>query len=132
LFKHHFTADEVGTYAHHPEAIANRLYEDRLGNGDEDSGDGWKYRGRGLIQVTGKKNYLACGTALRQDLIGHPEILELPMFAALSAGWFWHSHNLNELADEGHFEGITEIINGGLTGESKREEYWKQAQTIWY
>ena len=101
-----------------PEQIANIVYGGRMGN--TLPGDGWKYRGRGLIQLTGAKNYRAAGVALGQDLVNHPELVEQPDTAALVAGWFWQSNGLNELADSGQFAKITRTINGGLTGQAER------------
>ena len=103
-----------------PEAIANNCYANRMGNGNEASGDGWRYRGRGLIQVTGKNNYAAAAEALGLPLVEHPELLEQPIAAARSAVWFWRSNGCNELADADKFEAITRRINGGLHGQAER------------
>ena len=111
-----------------PEAIANNCYAGRMGNGDEASGDGWRYRGRGLIQITGRANYAACGTALGLPLLDQPELLEQPDGAAMSAAWFWQTHGCNELADVAAFAMITRRINGGLNGQSDRVRYWIKAQ----
>jgi putative chitinase len=119
VFKKYFP-DEASAerYARKPEAIANKVYGSRLGNDDEASGDGWRYRGRGLIQLTGRNNYYDCSLALFGDatLVMTPERLELPRFACESAGWFWQKHGLNEYADHGDFAGLTKRINGGLHG----------------
>ena len=93
----------------------------RLGNTPEVDGDGQKYRGRGLIQITGKANYAQCGEALGLDLISHPELLEQPKYACLSAAWFWATKGLNTLADASQFEAITRRINGGLNGYADRQ-----------
>ena len=100
--------------ARKPEQIANIVYGGRMGN--TLPGDGWKYRGRGLIQVTGANNYRAAGAALVLDLVNHPELVEQPETAALVAGWFWQSNGLNELADAGRFQDIGSIINTGRPG----------------
>lgn len=105
-------------------------YEGRHDLGNTEPGDGPLYRGRGLIQVTGRANYAACGEALGLPLADQPELLEQPGNAALSAAWFWSAHGLNELADAGQFETITRRINGGLTGLAEREAFWKTAQNI--
>ena len=84
-------------YANKPEKIANKVYEGRMGNNEE--GDGWAYHGRGLIQLTGRDSYTACGTSLGIDLISNPELLLQLRWAAMSAGWFWNKKNLNDLAD---------------------------------
>lgn len=114
------------SYARQPEKIANRVYASRIGNGDEASGDGWRFRGRGLIQVTGRENYKACGAALGVDLLERPELLETERYAALSAGWFWDSRKLNAPADAGDIEAVTKKINGGTTGLADRKARWAQ------
>ncbi|MDH0120852.1 glycoside hydrolase family 19 protein [Stutzerimonas stutzeri] len=113
-----------------PERIANHVYANRLGNGSVESGDGWRYRGRGLIQLTGRANYRACGAAIGADLVSHPELLEQPEWAALSAAWFWASSGLNELADAGRFEDITRRINGGTHGQPQRLALWRVGQEV--
>ncbi len=115
---------------HKPEKIANIAYESRMGNGALVSGDGWTYRGRGLIQVTGKANYQKCGQALALDLIASPELLEQPPHAAMSAGWFWSVDGLNALADVGGLLAITRRINGGLYGYADRLAIYQRALTI--
>jgi putative chitinase len=95
-------------------------YEGRKDLGNIQPGDGERFKGRGLIQITGRDNYNKCGKALKLPLLDQPELLERPMYASLSAGWFWKSHGLNELADEKNFEKITKIINGGLTKYADR------------
>lgn len=106
--------------ARRPEAIANNAYANRNGNGSEASGDGWKYRGRGLVQVTGRANYVAAGVALALDLVSHPELLELPWNACMSAAHFWSVNGLNDLADAGNTLAITKKINGGTKGLDER------------
>ena len=108
-------------YAHNQEAIANKVYGGRMGNGAEESGDGWKYHGRGLIQLTGKENYERCGEALGVDLINQPGLLAQPMYACLSAGWFWNKKGLNALADAQDYDTMTKRINGGLIGLDDRK-----------
>jgi putative chitinase len=120
LWPHRFPASIAESYAHNPEKIANRAYELRMGNGDEASGDGWRYRGRGAIQATGKDNYAAMSAALGLDLVGNPDLLAEPAIAFRSAAWWWKSHNLNALADSESFRHITRVINGGLEGEADR------------
>ncbi len=114
-----------------PEAIANSVYADRLGNGPPESGDGWRFRGRGLVQVTGRSNYQAAGEGLKLDLEANPELLEQPQYACLSAAWFWTAHDLNSLADVGDFQQITRRINGGLNGYNDRLALWQEAKTVW-
>ncbi|SCZ75913.1 MULTISPECIES: glycoside hydrolase family 19 protein [unclassified Pseudomonas] len=104
----------------------------RLGNTPEADGDGQKYRGRGLIQITGRANYEACSEALFSDarLLNTPELLETPVYAALSAGWFWQRAGLNSLADKGDFLTITKRINGGTNGLSDREALYQRALKV--
>lgn len=104
---------------------------ERLGNTPEADGDGKLYKGRGLIQITGRNNYRACGKALDADLIKNPELLEQPDLACRSAGWFWSSRNLNELADANTmeaFKAVTKKINGGYNGLDDRIKYWNRAR----
>jgi putative chitinase len=105
---------------------------DRLGNTPEADGDGQKYRGRGLIQITGRDNYLACSKALFGDdrLLRTPELLEQAEWACKSAAWFWNSRNLNALADSGDFKTITRRINGGLNGLAERLAFYKRAKAV--
>ena len=101
--------------------VAQSRYEGRADLGNTEPGDGSKYRGRGLIQITGRANYKACGDALGLDLINQPELLEKPQHACMSAAWFWATQGLCTLADEGKFETITRRINGGLNGLAERQ-----------
>jgi putative chitinase len=106
-------------YARKPELIANKVYSGRMGNTEE--GDGAKYIGRGLIQLTGKENYANCGLGIGVDLLGNPDWLSDPQYAALSAGWFWNKKNLNALADANDIETMTKRINGGNIGIEDRK-----------
>ena len=112
------TLEAAQPYHRNPEAIANHVYAGRMGNGDEASGDGFAYRGRGLIQLTGRANYRACGEALGVDLEGNPDWVSSPMYAALSAGWFWSTHGLNDIAE--NIVAVTKKINGGTLGLDDR------------
>lgn len=107
---------------------AQKGYEGRADLGNTQSGDGVKYRGRGLLQVTGRANYATTGTKLGIDLINHPEQLEHPDLAARSAGLFWRDHGCNELADIGAFTSITKKINGGQNGAPDRLLRWNRAK----
>jgi len=118
VWPNRFDAALAAQVARKPEQIANIAYGGRMGN--KLPGDGWKYRGRGLIQLTGANNYRGAGVALGLDLVNHPELVEQPETAALVAGWFWQSNGLNELADSGQFAKITRTINGGLIGQAER------------
>lgn len=111
-----FTVHTAAAYARHPEKIANRVYGGRIGNGAEASGDGWRYRGRGLIQLTGRSNYRAAGAGLGLPLEDHPELLEQADAAAQCAAWWWAKHGLNQLADAGRIQDIGSIINIGQSG----------------
>lgn len=105
-------------------------YEGRADLGNAQKGDGSKYRGRGLIQITGRANYAACGEALGLDLISNPELLEQPQHAAMSAAWFWSTNGLNTLADQGQFAKITRRINGALTGQDDRQALYDKALKV--
>lgn len=109
-----------------PELIANVVYSGRMGNGPVESGEGWKYRGRGLKQLTGKENYTKCGNALNTDFVNDPDLLLQPQYAALSAGWFWTTNKCSEFADKGDFEGLTKRINGGLIGLADRKSRYER------
>ena len=122
--------DVAEQYANNPEKLANYVYAGRLGNGNEESGDGWRYHGRGVIQLTGKDNYANCGSGLGVDLVGDPDRLLDPQYAALSAGWFWNKKGLNDLADTGDYETMTKRINGGVLGLDDRKAKIAKAREI--
>ncbi len=129
VFKKYFPTEEsTKGFSRNPERIASRVYADRMGNGNEGTKDGWKYRGRGLIQITGKTNYAECGQMLGLDLLHAPHLLETPKYAALSAAWYWHSRGLTPIAEDGHFELLTKKINGGLHGFEDRKARWEKAK----
>lgn len=107
-----------------------RRYEGRADLGNTEPGDGKRYMGRGLIQITGRKNYVLCGFGLHLDLITHPELLEQPEHAAASAGWYWHVHGLNRFADAGDFVGLTKAINGGTNGIADRRALWASSKAV--
>lgn len=108
-----------------PEPIANSVYSNRMGNGTIESGEGWKYRGRGLKQLTGKDNYTRCGTAIGMDLVNNPDLLCEPEAAALSAAWFWSANHLSDFADKDDILGMTKKINGGTIGLEDRTKRYK-------
>ena len=124
------TEEMANQYARNPEKIANKVYGGRMGNADESSGEGWKYRGRGIKQLTGKENYQRCSEALGVDLVENPDLLLDPKYATLSAGWFWNKHNLNDLADKSDIETMTKRINGGLLGLDARKVAIAKAESI--
>jgi len=111
-------ADTAEKFARQPEKIANRVYSGRMGNTED--GDGAKFIGRGLIQLTGKDNYRAFGEAIGEDLVSNPQLVEQPRYAALSAGWFWNKRGLNALADAMDITTLTVRINGGKIGIDDR------------
>lgn len=114
VFRSRFdSVDEARNYVKSPMRLANRVYANRGGNGGEETGDGYRYRGRGLIQITFFDGYLRCGSGLHIDLMGHPELLEEEEYAARSAGWWWLTHGLNDYADAGEIDAISGIINRG-------------------
>lgn len=132
LFGEFFPTDELAqAYAGQAEKIANRVYANRMNNGDEASGDGWKFRGRGLIQLTGRDDYTQCGNALKLDLINHPELLEdQPNVAVDAAAWFWYMKKLNTYADQDDIKHITQMINGGCNDLEDREAYLNRAKEL--
>jgi putative chitinase len=105
-------------YANNPEKLADFVYAGRMGNLQD--GDGWKFHGRGLIQLTGRENYANCGSGVGVDLIDNPDLLLTPQYAVLSAGWYWNKKGLNALADTQEYGAMTRRINGGLTGLDER------------
>lgn len=116
-FGKYFNEGLAEIYQRHPEQIANRVYANRMSNGSDLSGDGWKYRGRGVIQLTGKYNYSLFAEWSKLDVVNKPEILETDKHAALlSAVWFWHVNGLNSFCDKADWVGLTRRINGGTHG----------------
>jgi putative chitinase len=131
VFPKYFPTMDIATgYDRQPEKIANKIYGGRMGNGIESSGEGWKYHGRGPIQVTGKSNYFECGEAIKETLIDQPELLLIPDKGMKSAGWYWITKNLNFFADAGDMETITRSINGGLIGFDERMKLYAQASAL--
>jgi putative chitinase len=123
---------ESGSLRYTEEIASGDAYDTRtdLGNTAAVDGDGRKYKGRGLLQVTGRANYAACGIALNVNLIEQPQLLAQPALAALSAGWWWASHGCNELADQDLFGALTRRINGGYTGLDDRIQHWLRARRV--
>jgi putative chitinase len=128
VWPNRFTIESAREIAHDQRRIGERVYGGRLGNGPEGSGDGFSYRGRGLIQITGRANYAACGVALSLNLTLFPELLENPSHAARSAAWFWSDRGCNELADAGDFEAVTRRINGATIGMADRLAWLEKTQ----
>ena len=131
IFPKYFATDELANaYASMPnkqEAIANRVYANRMGNGDEHSGDGYRYCGRGLIQLTGKQNYQNFADSIETSVEDASEYLATFEGAAQSACWFWESNNLNRFADVGDIKGLTKAINGGYIGLDDRIKHYNHA-----
>lgn len=123
-------AHESGGFHYVKELASGQAYEGRSDLGNASVGDGVRYKGRGLIQITGRANYQACGDALGCDLIDSPDRLCDPDMAARSAGWFWGTHGLNDLADRGDFLRVTKRINGGSNGYAERLQYLNRAQRV--
>lgn len=120
--------EDAATLTRNPKALANRVYANRNGNGDEGSGDGWKYRGRGLIQTTGRANYQAAQRITGQPLIERPDLLLIPEHATMSAAGYWNETNCNRLADANNFDGITRAINGpAMAGLQVRRDHFADA-----
>lgn len=121
---------ESGQLLYVRELASGAAYEGRADLGNTQPGDGRRYRGRGLIQITGRANYAACGAALGLDLIARPELLEQPVNACRSAGWFWKTHGLNELADAGDQVKVCRRVNGGTNGLADRLALFDVAQRV--
>jgi putative chitinase len=134
IFKKYFpTEAKALQYERKPEKIANLVYGSRMGNGDEASGDGYKFRGRGYIQLTGKNNYAAFGKAINEDITANPDLVSTK-YPLLSAAWFWSSNSLNALADKGADDAsvtaITKRVNGGTIGLPDRIKHFKEYYTL--
>lgn len=125
------TFAEAADLLRRPQALANRVYSNRLGNGDEASGDGWFYRGRGLFQLTGRANYVAAGEGLGVDYKVEPGLVAQPADAAFTAAWYWAVRGLNALADNGDIDAITRRINGpGMVGADERRTAFDKALRV--
>lgn len=124
------TLEIANQYAGNPRKIANSVYSNRMGNRDESSGDGYRFRGRGCIQTTGHANYFHAGQALGVDFVMQPELVATPMYAALTAGFFWATHKLNPKANARDFVGMTKAINGGTIGLDDRVAHINTALNV--
>lgn len=124
------TLASAAPYDHEPQRLANFVYANRLGNGPPESGDGWRYRGRGPIQITGRTNYQTAGQSIGVDLEASPEALLQPLVGCHVAGWFWSSRGLNYLADADHILEITRRINGGTESIDARRAWLERAKRI--
>lgn len=123
-------AHESGSLRYVEEIASGAAYEGRKDLGNKQPGDGVRFKGRGLIQITGRSNYSAISKAFGVDFVANPELLETPKYAAESAAWWWETHVLNELADAGNFLKITKIINGGTNGLADREKHYATCRKV--
>jgi putative chitinase len=130
IFPRHFRTVNPTNFHRQPQKIANLVYANRMGNGDMNSGDGWRFRGRGLKQLTGRFNYIECGNALGVDLLRNPDWLLTPEGASTSACWYWDWKNINPVADREDFRRVTILINGGLNGFDQRLRYYNIARKV--
>jgi putative chitinase len=125
-----FTPEEAAAYEKQPKRIANRIYGNRMGNRDEASGDGFRFRGSGFLQLTGHSNFYHAGKALGVDFVMEPELVRTPKYAAQTAGWFWQTHKINQHADGRDFVTMTKRINGGTIGLDDRIKHINQALAV--
>ena len=131
IFHKYFpTVESAQAYAHNPEAIANKIYAGRMGNGDEQSGDGYKFRGRGAIQLTGRDNYTKFAQSLGMDLDACVADMETLDGALESAMWFWNTHGLNAICDADNIIAMTKRVNGGTIGLSERKANYEKAKAL--
>jgi putative chitinase len=124
------TIEIANEYARNPKKIANKVYSSRMGNRDEASGDGYRFRGRGCIQLTGHANYFHAGKACGEDFVMNPDLVATPKYAAMTAGWFWNTHKLNQYADNRDFLMMTKKINGGTIGLDDRIRHINHALDV--
>jgi len=124
------TLEKANEYSGNSKKIANSVYSSRMGNRDENSGDGWRFRGRGIFQLTGHSNVFHAGKALGVDFVKDPDLIATAKYAALTAGWFWSTHNLNSPADGLDYTKVTKIINGGTIGLDDRIKHVQQALAV--
>ena len=131
LWKSRFPTIEIANeYARNPKKIANKVYSSRMGNRDESSGDGYRFRGRGCIQLTGHANYFHAGNACGEDFVMNPDLVATPKYAAMTAGWFWNTHKLNQYADIRDYTMMTKKINGGTIGLNDRIKHINHALEV--
>ena len=124
------TLEFAKQYEKDAKKIANSVYANRMGNRDEASGDGYRFRGRGLFQLTGHAGYYHAGQALGEDFVMQPELVATPQYAALTAGWFWNTHKLNQYADSRDYRMMTKKINGAYIGLADREKHINHALAV--
>jgi putative chitinase len=124
------TLDAAQPYHRNPRKIANKVYANRMGNRDEASDDGWRFRGSGWIQLTGHDNFFHFSKAMGEDFVMKPDLVRTPLYAAHSAGWFWATHNCNAMADIANWELLTKRINGGIIGLQDRIKHINHALEV--
>jgi len=124
------TLESAQPYARNERALANKVYANRMGNRDEASGDGYRFRGSGWLQLTGHDNFFHAGKACGVDFVMNPDLVRTPQYAAMTAGWFWATHNCNAKADAQDWTGLTKIINGGNLGLADRISHTNQALAV--
>jgi putative chitinase len=124
------TLEVAQPYHRQPQKIANKVYANRMGNRDEASGDGWRFRGSGWLQLTGHSNFFHAGKAIGEDFVMKPELVRTPKYAALTAGWFWATHGCNPLAEAGDWTALTKRINGGTIGLEDRVKHIREAINV--
>jgi putative chitinase len=129
-FPKYFHQVSPTAYARNPEKIANHVYASRMGNGNEASGDGWKFRGRGMIQLTGRDNYTHFSNDAGKDAVQNPDLLSTPEGAAESAAWYWKERDINKPADEDDVVTVTKLINGGILGLDERKALLVKAKAV--
>ena len=132
-FKKYFTLEQANEYAHNKVRIASRVYANRMGNGDEESQEGWLYRGRGYIQLTGKDNYAAFNDQVPEDILKNPDLVAT-QYPMLSAAWFWDKNKINNFidTDDASIYDVTRKVNGGLNGINERIHLFEFYSDILY
>ena len=124
------TIDVAQPYHRNPRKIANKVYANRMGNRDEASDDGWRFRGSGWVQLTGHDNFYHFGKAMGEDFVMKPDLVRTPEYAAQSAGWFWSTHKCNQIAESGDWKALTKRINGGEIGLADRIKHTQHAMQV--
>jgi putative chitinase len=124
------TLEFAKQFEKNPRKIANSVYANRMGNRDEASGDGYRFRGRGAIQLTGHASYFHAGQACGEDFVMNPDLVATPRYAAMTAGWFWNTHKLNQYADSQDYKTLTKKINGGFIGLEDRVKHINEALQV--
>ncbi len=131
VFPKYFPTDGLAhAYEYNKKALASRVYANRMGNGPESSGDGWLYRGRGLIQLTGKDNYTACSKDMGFDIVEEPDLVLIPEIAVITSIWFWDHRNINAACDADDIVKMTKLVQGGRLGLEERKKFYEAFKLI--